>query len=230
MENNKVKILIAEDDLNFGFLIAEFLESSGFETKLTRDGESALKAFNNQIFNICLLDVMMPNKDGFTLATQIRAINKSVPIIFITAKSLKDDKLKGFEIGADDYITKPFDEDELVCRINAILKRSNATPIEKKKILNIGKYEFDFQNQALIFEGQSKRITEKECEVLLYLCSNKNILVKRADLLKAVWGEDDYFLGRSMDVFISKIRKYIKDDPSISIDNVHNVGFIFNCR
>lgn len=223
----KNKILLVEDDLNLGFLVSEHLESEGFEVKLARDGELALKTFNSGAFDLCLLDVMLPKKDGFSLANQIRALDKNMPFIFITAKSMKEDKIKGFDVGADDYITKPFDEDELVRRIKVILRRTYRAKEEKPQEFSLGRYLFDYRNQALTLDGNTKTMTERESELLHYLCANKNILIKREELLKAVWGENDYFLGRSMDVFITKIRKYLKDDSSISIENVHKVGFIF---
>ncbi len=227
----KGKILLAEDDLNFGILLVDYLESEGFEVKLCRDGEIALKAFQNAVYEICLLDIMMPKMDGYALAKQIRTINPKIPIIFLTAKSLKEDKVKGFDIGADDYITKPFEEEELLCRIKAIIRRvGDRGQHNESSLINIGKYIFDPKNQALKIGEETKRITEKESEILFYLCNNKNGLVKREELLIAVWGVNDYFLGRSLDVFITKIRKYLKDDPQLKIENIHGVGFIFNVK
>lgn len=227
--DSKVKILLAEDDLNFGILLVDYLESEGFEVKLCRDGEIALKAFQNGVYEICLLDIMMPKMDGYALAKQIRTINAKIPILFLTAKSLKEDKVKGFDIGADDYITKPFEEEELLCRIKAIIRRVGDSSQKNESVLiNLGKYSFDHKNQALKIGSETKRITEKESEILFYLCNNKNRLVKREELLIAVWGVNDYFLGRSLDVFITKIRKYLKDDEQLKIENIHGVGFIFN--
>lgn len=225
----KGKILLAEDDLNFGILLVDYLESEGFEVKLCRDGEIALKAIQNSVFEICLLDIMMPKMDGYTLAKQIRVLYPKIPIIFLTAKSLKEDKVKGFDLGADDYITKPFEEEELLCRIKAIIRRVGDSGQPNEPILiNIGKYIFDPKNLALKIGVETKRITEKESEILYFLCNNKNRIIKRDELLVALWGENDYFLGRSLDVFITKIRKYLKDDPSLKIENIHGVGFIFN--
>ncbi len=229
MNKERVKILLAEDDLNLGVLLVDYLETEGFDVKLCKDGELALKAFQSNHFSLCLLDVMLPKMDGFTLAKEIRMKDKNIPFIFITAKSLKEDKLKGYDLGADDYITKPFDEEELLWKIKAIARR---IPSEKKEIreeiISIGRFAFDFNNQSLMIENKIKRITEKESEVLKYLNDNRNKVVKREDLLKDLWGENDYFLGRSLDVFITKIRKYLKEDPDLKIENVFGVGFILN--
>lgn len=229
MTKEKLTILLAEDDLNLGVLLVDYLETEGFVVKLCKDGEMALKAFQNNQFDLCLFDVMLPRMDGFSLAKEIRIKDKKIPIIFITAKSLKEDKLKGYDIGADDYITKPFDEEELLWKIKAITRR---TPPDKKasqsEIISIGKYSFDFDNQSLTFANKSRRITEKESEILKFLSANKNKVVKREDLLKNIWGENDYFLGRSLDVFITKIRKYLKEDPNLNIENIFGVGFILN--
>ncbi len=229
MNNKYFKILLAEDDLNLGLLLVDFLEMEGFDVKLCKDGEIALKTFKNSMWDLCLLDVMMPSLDGFSLAQSIRELNTTVPIIFITAKSLKEDKLKGYNLGADDYITKPFDAEELLWKIKALIRRIPASKIvTNSELLQIGKYIFDYTNQSLTFEGNIKRITEKESGILNYLICHRNCVIKREDLLKVVWGESDYFAGRSLDVFITKIRKYLKDDPSLNIENVFSVGFIFN--
>lgn len=229
MSKVKSKILLAEDDLNLGRLLVDYLESEGFQVKLCTDGERALKEFRENTFDICLLDVMMPKMDGFSLAKDIRAKDKKTPFIFITAKSLRDDKLKGYDLGADDYISKPFDEEELLWKIKAIIRRSSEIKNEKTSgLIPIGSYIFDFTNQSLTIAGKTKRITEKESDILNYLCAHRNHVVKREDMLKALWGENDYFFGRSLDVFITKIRKYLKEDPELSIENVFGVGFIFN--
>lgn len=231
MPEGKLQLLLAEDDLNLGVLLVDYLEAEGFQVKLCRDGELALKAFQNNPFDMCLLDIMMPTIDGFTLAKEIRSKNKKIPIIFITAKSLKEDKLKGYNLGADDYITKPFDEEELLWKIKAVIRR---IPAEKKRnsaeIISLGKYSFDFTNQSLTIGNKTKRITEKESEILKYLCDYKDIVVKREDILKSLWGENDYFLGRSLDVFITKIRKYLKEDSNLTIENIFGVGFILNTK
>ena len=229
MYKERLKILLAEDDLNLGVLLVDYLETEGFDVKLCKDGELALKAFESNQFDLCLLDVMMPKIDGFSLAKEVRLKNKKIPVIFITAKSLKEDKLKGYDLGADDYITKPFDEEELLWKIKAVIRRIPETKNENKvEIISIGNYTFDFNNQSLILAGKTKRITEKESDILNYLCSRKNKVIKREDMLKDLWGENDYFFGRSLDVFITKMRKYLKEDSSITIENVFGVGFIFN--
>ena len=224
----KFKILVAEDDPNLGMLLVDYLESEGFEVKLCRDGELALKAFQLSRYDLCLLDVMMPKLDGFSLAKEIKVKDKNVPIIFITAKSLKEDKSKGYLLGADDYVTKPFDEEELLWKIKALIRRIPETTIEPPAPLLIGKYRFDFKNQSLACHQIFRRMTEKESQLLQYLCLHPNQIIKREDLLKDIWGSNDYFLGRSLDVFITKIRKYLLEDPSLQIENVFGVGFIFH--
>lgn len=229
MHKGKPKILLAEDDLNLGVLLVDYLEAEGFDVKLCKDGELALKTFHNTKFDLCLLDVMMPKMDGFALAKEIRTKDNKMPLIFITAKSLKEDKLAGYGLGADDYITKPFDEEELLWKIKAIIRRIPENKSESKpEIISIGKYTFDFVNQSISIEGKVKRITEKESDILNYLSNNRNKVIKREEMLKELWGENDYFLGRSLDVFITKIRKYLKEDSNLSIENVFGVGFIFN--
>lgn len=229
MSKSKYKILLAEDDLNLGFLLVDYLESEGFEVKLCKDGELALKAFHSQHYDVCLLDVMMPKIDGFSVAKEIRAKDANIPLLFITAKALKEDKLKGYGLGADDYITKPFDEEELLWKIKAVIRRIPENSSENKAdCIAIGKYIFDSRNQSLTIAGNTKRMTEKECDILKYLVTHKNNLIRREEMLEALWGENDYFLGRSLDVFITKIRKYLKEDTTLSIENVFNVGFIFN--
>jgi DNA-binding response OmpR family regulator len=229
MFKGRFKILLAEDDLNLGVLLVDYLETEGFDVKLCKDGELALKAFQGNQFDLCLLDVMMPKMDGFTLAKAIRLMNKDIPVIFITAKALKEDKLRGYGLGADDYITKPFDEEELLWKIKAVARRVPEDIGEgQAEIISIGKYAFDFSNQSLAIAGKIKRITEKESEILRYLTVHRNQVVRREELLKEVWGANDYFFGRSLDVFITKIRKYLKEDPALSIENVFGVGFIFN--
>ncbi|MCW3103856.1 MAG: DNA-binding response regulator [Bacteroidetes bacterium] len=229
MFKEKPRILLAEDDLNLGILLVDYLEAEGFDVKLCKDGELAIKAFHGGRFDLCLLDVMMPKLDGFSLAKEMRLANKEIPLIFITARSLKDDKLKGYDLGADDYITKPFDEEELLWKIKALIRRVPKNKAEgRAEIIPIGKYAFDFNNQSLSIAGKTKRITERESDILNYLSAHRNNVIKREELLKDLWGENDYFFGRSLDVFITKIRKYLKDDPEISIENVFGVGFIFN--
>lgn len=229
MTSQGINILLAEDDLNLGVLLMDYLEDEGYNVKLCKDGELALKAFHNGKFDLCLLDVMMPVKDGFSVAKEIKKVNPTLPVLFITAKSLKEDKLKGYELGADDYITKPFDEEELLWKIKAIIRRTQENEvIVKFEPISIGEYQFDFENQTLTLDGKLRRITEKESEILKYLSENRNKVLKREKMLTDLWGENDYFHGRSLDVFITKIRKYLKDDPKISIENAFRVGFIFN--
>ncbi len=227
MAKEKTKILLVEDDDNLGFVTKTFLEMEGYLVSLQKDGELGLKAFQSSTFDLCILDVMMPKKDGFTLATQIRAIDEHIPLLFLTAKSLKEDKLKGFGLGADDYITKPFDEEELVARIKAILARTSGRSGEiLPDKYSLGSYLFEPQKQLLSCNGEEKRLTEKESDLLQYLCMNLNEIVRRETVLEAVWGENDYFLGRSLDVFITRLRKYLKQEPNISIENIHGVGFM----
>lgn len=229
MLKEKLKLLLVEDDLNLGVLLMDYLEREGFLVKLCRDGVQAQEVLGMQSFDLCLLDVMMPRMDGFTLAKHVKTNFPKLPIIFITAKSLKEDKKKGYDIGADDYITKPFDEEELLWKIKALLRRIPALSYNKpKKAVQIGTFTFDQSRQLIIHEQTPRRITEKESELLFYLYENRNVLIKRENLLKELWGENDYFLGRSLDVFISKLRKYLKDDVDVSIENVFGVGFIFN--
>lgn len=228
MFKERLNILLAEDDLNLGILLVDYLDTEGFDVKLCKDGELALKAFQGHSFDLCLLDVMMPKLDGFSLAKEIRARDENMPLIFITAKSLKEDKWKGYGLGADDYITKPFDEEELLWKIKAVIRRVPENKATRPVIISVGKYVFDFNNQSLAINGNIKRITEKESDILRYLSEHRNRVIKREELLKDLWGENDYFFGRSLDVFITKIRKYLKEDPEITIENVFRVGFIFN--
>ncbi len=227
------KILLVEDDTSLGFLLMEYLEGEGFDVKLCRDGVSGLQNFRRGSYDLCLLDVMMPKIDGFTLAEKIHKSDPEMPFLFLTAKSLKSDKMKGFELGAEDYITKPFDEEELLCRINVILRRSAKAVAELEALptaFQIGNYHFDYNRQELGFKEQIWRVTEKENEVLRLLCLHKNRILRRDDAVEKIYGKRDYFLGRSFDVFISRIRKMLKHDPKVSIDNVFKVGFILNVK
>jgi len=228
MNGIKLNILLAEDDLNLGFLLVEFLESNGIQVKLCRDGESAFNAFKNGNFNFCIFDLMLPKMDGFSLAKKVKASNPKIPVIFLTARSMKEDKMKGYNLGADDYITKPFDEDELLCKIQAIANRVDLGNNGIKKVYTIGKFSFDFENQALVFENKVRRLTFREAEVLKMLCDSKNNIVRREQILTIIWGENDYFAGRSLDVFISKLRKYFSDDPAITIENIPKIGFLLS--
>jgi DNA-binding response OmpR family regulator len=224
----KTKILLVEDDVNLGFLLVDFLESNGYEVKLYRDGLSGLNGFQSSEFNFCILDLMLPRIDGFTLAEKIKELNSDIPIIILSARSLKEDKIKGFRIGVDDYITKPFDEEELLYRIKAILNRIKQSPGSDgtNSLLSIGKFKFDSKNQLLISDETTLRLTLKESKILRILISSKNNLVKREEIMIDAWGESDYYTGRSLDVFISKLRAYLKGDPGITITTIPTVGYI----
>lgn len=228
MQNN---ILIVEDDINLGFLLMEYLESEGFQVKLCKDGLSGLSNFRKGAYDLCILDIMMPEMDGFTLASRIRQQNEKIPFLFLTARSRKEDKLKGYDLGAEDFITKPFDEEELLCKINVILRRSTKADLSDSPTqFSIGQYYFDYNRQELTYQCQTRRITEKENEVLRLLCLNKNQILKREEAVEQIYGKWDYFLGRSFDVFISRIRKLLKNDPNIQIENVFKVGFILSIQ
>jgi DNA-binding response OmpR family regulator len=224
---SKTRILLAEDDPNLGSLLQEYLQAKDFETVLCTDGDKAFKTFSKQQFDFVILDVMMPVKDGFTVAKEIRTINKKIPIIFLTAKSMKEDTLKGFDLGADDYITKPFSMEELLVRVNAILRRTDQRQAEgeDKRNFEIGQFLFDYDRQILKSNGDETKLTTKENELLYLLCLNKNGVLERNYALNAIWGDDNYFNGRSMDVYIAKLRKHLKPDPEIEIINIHGKGF-----
>jgi DNA-binding response OmpR family regulator len=219
------KILLVEDDPSLGFVVSDNLKQKGYDVTLCQDGESGSATFTQHTFDLCILDIMLPKKDGFAVAQGIRAVNKDVPILFLSAKSMLEDKLEGFKTGADDYITKPFSFDELLCRIDVFLRRTQQTQISEDKVFSIGEFEFDYANLTLKKEDSRKTLTQKEAEVLRLLHLNRGRVLKREEILTQVWGDDDYFMGRSMDVFISKLRKYLKEDPAIQIVNYHGVGF-----
>jgi two-component system response regulator VicR len=219
------KILLVEDDPNLGQILSEYLQLKGYDPVLCGDGEEALSMYRKQQFDLCLLDIMMPKKDGFTLAREIRTIDKNLPIIFLTAKTLKDDTISGLRIGADDYITKPFSMEELLLRISAVLRRSSPLKGDENKIFHLGNFTFDFNNQTLSRGSDSLHLTTKEAHLLKLLCQNKNITLKRSAALKMIWGDDSYFNARSMDVYITKLRKYLKNDDRINIMTVHGEGF-----
>lgn len=226
MDDNNVKILLAEDDENLGALLKEYLIAKGFKTDLYINGELALEGFKKHGYNLCILDIMMPKMDGFTLAREIRKINSAIPFIFLTAKSLKEDVIEGFSLGADDYMTKPFSMEELLFRIKAILRRTKSNNVsEQNEKYSIGKYVFDSQKQILQFGEKTQKLTTKESELLKLLCNNMNNVLERNFALKTIWQEDSYFNARSMDVYITKLRKYLKDDPSIQILNIHGKGY-----
>jgi DNA-binding response OmpR family regulator len=231
MENPKATLLLVEDDLNLGFVIQDSLKMNGYKVHLATDGLQGLKQFNEHAYDLILLDVMLPYKDGFTLAEDIRKTNSTTPIVFLTAKSMTDDKIKGFRAGADDYITKPFSTEEFLLRIEAILKRTGKGQItdSAKEVFQLGNYVFDYANYQLKHSDQIKKLTKKEAEVLRLLCLHKNQVIQRELVLTMVWGSDDYFLGRSLDVFITKLRKYLKDDERVQITNIHGVGFKLEC-
>lgn len=223
---NKAKILLVEDDSNLGFVISDHLTSIGYEVVLCLDGVEASKRFSNEQFHMCILDVMMPKKDGFTLAEEIRVTNKDIPILFLTAKSLPEDKVAGFKAGGDDYLTKPFNFDEFEMRILALLKRVDIHPFgEEKSNFEIGSLHFDSKEHLLKAGSEERSLTKKENQILTILARHKNEVIARDIVLNAVWGQDDYFVGRSLDVFITKLRKYLKPDERVQIVNVHGVGF-----
>lgn len=222
------KILLVEDDTNLGFVIADQLRSNGYTVTLANDGSEGFKRFNDDQFHLCILDVMMPKKDGFSLAKDIRKINRDIPILFLTAKSNTEDKIEGFDSGGDDYLTKPFSTEEFLARVKALLKRSNILPEENTlSIFSIGRYTFDAENYELKLDDSIKKLTKKEADILLMLCKYKNQVLPRELVLNGVWGQDDYFVGRSLDVFITKLRKYLSEDEKVSITNIHGVGFKF---
>lgn len=223
---NSNHILLVEDDESFGYILREYLEIHGFHVTLAIDGEEGLKAFKKGIFELCILDVMLPTKDGFTLAKEIRQLDQDTPFIFLTAKALKVDKLKGFRLGCDDYVVKPIDEELFIARVQAIIKRSAGRYHKTSGCHKIGRYTFDFANQSLELNGTVQRLTEKEARVLQMLCEKKNEVLDRRKALQSIWGESDFFNRKSMDVFIHKLRKYLDKDPSIRITNVHGKGFV----
>ncbi len=221
------RILLAEDDTDLGNILSQYLSMQGFEVTLARDGEAAWESFQDKPADICVLDVMMPKMDGYEVAIKIKNKKPEVPFLFLTAKSLKEDRIKGLKIGADDYICKPFDVDELVLRINNILRRTSVAIEENTQI---GQYEFSFEELALTGTDDSHKLTMKEGMLLRYFLEHQNKLVKREDILVELWGENDYFLGRSMDVFVSRLRKYLQKEKSVAIDTVRGTGYIFRIK
>lgn len=225
----KTKVLLVEDDPNLGNLLKEYLEAKGFSTTLAINGKQGYDVFSKDKFGICILDVMMPVKDGITLAKEIRAIDTNVPIVFLTAKSMKEDTIEGFNAGADDYITKPFSMEELLVRIKAILRRTEHKPSleTEQSEFKIGKYKFNYKHQTLELKGAAtpQKLTTKEADLLKLLCLNANNILDRNFALKSIWQDDNYFSGRSMDVYIAKLRKYLKEDSSVELINVHGKGF-----
>ncbi len=221
----KNKLLLVEDDKNLGFVIQDNLLAKGFEVILCSDGELGWDTFQKENFDLCILDVMLPKKDGFSLAEQIRSKNEDIPILFLTAKVMQEDKIMGFVKGGDDYMTKPFNIEELLLRISVFLQRSRKEQSATSERYAIGRYTFDAAGLRLMIDGQERKLTQKEADILNLFCQEKGKILKREDILKKIWGDDDYFLGRSMDVFISKLRKYLKADSNIEIINYHGVGF-----
>jgi DNA-binding response OmpR family regulator len=221
----QIKILFCEDDENLGALLREYLQAKGYHTDLFPDGDAGYKGFIKDTYDLCILDVMMPKKDGIVLAHEIRAVNQSVPIIFLTAKTMKEDILEGFKAGADDYLTKPFSMEELLLRIEAILRRVKGKKIKDILSYKIGNYTFDIQKQTLTIGNNITKLTTKECELLSLLCAHQNEVLERNYALKAIWVDDNYFNARSMDVYITKLRKLLREDPEIEIINIHGKGY-----
>ena len=230
MSDKKKHILLAEDDIDFGNLLKQYLEISGYRATWAKDGKEAFELFQKETFDICVLDVMMPKLDGFTFAEQLIELNPNIPFVFLTARKLKEDKLKGLKLGADDYIVKPFEADELILRLNNILKRTSSKSnhiLTVEHSIQIGRYTFNSKRLELSYDDHTQQLTEKEAVLVLFLFEHKNQLLKRNEILNAVWKQDDFFSGRSMDVFISRLRKYFKDDSSISIESIRGVGLEF---
>ncbi len=219
------KIFLLEDDLNFGSVLCAYLEINDFDVVWVNDGKKAIKEFRKKTYNICILDVMLPNIDGFTVAREIKKLNKNVPLIFLTAKNMKQDMLEGFSIGADDYITKPFDSEVLLCKINAILNRKNLFAKEKITEFSIGKLHFDSRLRILSSNNSQQKLSPKEADLLKLLCENKNEILQREIALKTIWKDDNYFTTRSMDVYITKLRKYLKKDSGLELVNIHGSGY-----
>lgn len=227
MNKEKVNILLAEDDRNLGNLLREYLEAKGYNAKLATNGKEAYDFFSKENFDLCLLDVMMPVKDGFTLAREIRSADNNIPIVFLTAKSMKEDTIEGFSAGADDYITKPFSMEELLLRITAILRRVKNQTLKQSEQneFKIGKYKFNYTDRTLELKGKTEELTTKEADLLKLLCLNSNDVLDRNFALRSVWQTDSYFAARSMDVYISKLRKYLSEDSKVEILNIHGRGF-----
>jgi two-component system OmpR family response regulator len=225
MTDEKVKILLCEDDENLGMLLREYLQTKGYDANLQPDGEAGLKAFSLKKYDLCIFDVMMPKKDGFSLAADIRSTNTEVPIIFLTAKSMKEDILQGFKLGADDYLSKPFSMEELLYRTESILRRVNGKKSKDLVHFQIGAYTFDSQKQMLTFGTETKKLTTKESELLYLLAASANSILERNYALKTIWVDDNYFNARSMDVYITKLRKLLKKDPDVAIINIHGKGY-----
>ncbi|MBP1225124.1 response regulator transcription factor [Flavobacterium sp. 1355] len=221
------KILYAEDDETLAFLTKDNLEQNNYDVTHCSNGKKSLEVFKNEEFDICILDIMMPKMDGFELAEEIRKIDIDVPIIFLSAKTLKEDRIKGLRLGADDYLVKPFSIEELLLKIEIFLKRSQKNGLDKKSVYEIGKYQFDTKNFILFNENEKVGLTQREAELLKLFLDNKNLVLKRQQILNSLWGDDDYFMGRSLDVFISRLRKILANEKGIAIENLHGIGFRF---
>lgn len=221
----KAHLLYVEDDESLSFVTRDNLELQGYQLTCCENGKEAMKVITQNNFDLCILDVMLPDVDGFTIAEEIRKFNTQVPILFLTAKSMKEDRIRGLKLGADDYITKPFSIEELILKIEIFLRRSKVATPSVPTYLTVGNYLLDHKNLSLKFGDQAKNLTQKEADLLKMFLENKNEVIKRSNILETLWGEDDYFLGRSLDVFISRLRKYLSQDPRIKIENIHSVGF-----
>ena len=228
--NSKPHIFLVEDDLSFGAVLKSYLEINDFEVDWVDDGEDALTRFHKANFNICILDVMLPNVDGFTIGTEIRKTNPGIPILFLTAKNLRDDVLKGYRIGADDYITKPFDTEVLILKLKAILKRQSGHQAKESDFYQIGTYLFDYKLRTIEHDSNKQKLSPKEAELLKMLCDNQNELLPRQTALLKIWGDDGYFTARSMDVYLTKLRKLLAEDPSVEIRNIHGSGFMLEIK
>jgi DNA-binding response OmpR family regulator len=221
----KMRVILSEDDENLGSLLREYLIAKGYDTDLYPDGEAAFKGFQKNQYDLCIFDVMMPKKDGFALAKDVRMINSEIPIIFLTAKNMKEDVIEGFRIGADDYMTKPFSMEELIFRIEAILRRTLGEADNTQVVFKLGRFTFDARKQTLSDANDSTKLTTKESELLRLLCVNANKVLERNYALKTIWVDDNYFNARSMDVYITKLRKHLKDEAGIEIINIHGKGY-----
>ena len=226
----KHHIFLVEDDLSFGAVLKSYLELNDYMVTWVDDGKFALDKFKGGNFHICILDVMLPHVDGFTIGKEIRKIKSEIPMVFLTAKTLKEDILRGYNVGADDYITKPFDTEVLLCKIEAILKRQHLIPEKEETVYTIGSYQFNSKLRTITREDVKQKLSPKESDLLKLLCQNKNELLARETALRKIWGEDGYFTARSMDVFITKLRKYLSDDPNIEIRNIHGSGFMLEIK
>ena len=224
------KIIYAEDDETLAYLTKDNLEQNKYEVTHCADGKTCFETFKNDRFDICILDIMLPKMDGFELATEIRKINSEIPIIFLSAKTLKEDRIKGLRLGADDYLVKPFSIEELLLKIEIFLKRSQKNISFEKLIYTVGKYHFDSKNYLVFNESEKINLTQREAELLKLFLDNKNVVMKREQILTSLWGDDDYFMGRSLDVFISRLRKILANEKGISIENLHGIGFKFVCN